>query len=189
MTGFSIFSSRREVGNRPTIRDPNLLYRNNGNANAWLLVRLIGTVSNRSAIGAKVRARATIGGKEFWQLREISGGSGYCSQNDLRAHFGLGDATQVDTLRIEWPSGIVQELRDVPVNRILTVIEPPQLVPQGAGAFQIQCWINQIFDVQASADLATWSDVATATNTTGALVFEDAASVQHESRYYRVVGK
>jgi enediyne biosynthesis protein E4 len=89
----------------------------NGNAIAWLLVRLIGNVSNRSAVGAKVRARATTGGKEFWQLREISGGSGYYSQNGLRAHFGLGDAAQVDTLRIEWPSGIVQVLKDVTPNQ------------------------------------------------------------------------
>lgn len=83
----------------------NFLYRNdakaNGKANAWLLVRLVGTVSNRSAIGAKIRARATVWANDMWQLREISEGSGMCSQNDLRAHFGLSDATQVDTLRIE----------------------------------------------------------------------------------------
>jgi hypothetical protein len=66
----------------------------------------------------------------------------------------------VDVLRIEWPSGIVQELKTSPANQILTVTEPPRLIPQGVGAFQIQCWINQSFDVQASTDLAgtgrTW---------------------------------
>src|SRR5207253_4127879 len=54
----------------------NCLYHNNGNSNNWLKVKCVGTVSNRSAIGAKVRAKATIGGKTVWQLREISGGSG-----------------------------------------------------------------------------------------------------------------
>ena len=169
--------------------ETNLLYHNNGNSNAWILVRLLGTVSNRSAIGAKVRVRATIRGQELRQLREISGGSGYCSQNDLRAHFGLGDATKVDLLRIEWPSGILQELRDVSVKQILTVTEPPRLVPQGAGAFRIQSWINQRFDVQASTDLANWSNVTTVTNLTGTLVFEDVEAGQHNSRYYRVVAE
>jgi hypothetical protein len=54
----------------------NLLYRNETNSNGWLKVRLIGTVSNRSAIGAKVRVHATVGGKGFWQVREISTGGG-----------------------------------------------------------------------------------------------------------------
>lgn len=154
------------AGGGESANDPletNLLYRNNGNTNSWLLVRLTGTVSNRAAIGAKVRASAVIQGAEMWQLREVSGGSGYCSQSDLRAHFGLGDATTVDLLRTEWPSGIVQELKDVAANQILTVTEPPRLIPQGAGAFQILCWINQGFDVEASTDLATWSSVATLT--------------------------
>jgi len=72
------------------------------------------------------------------------------SLGHLRAHFGLGDATSVDTLRIEWPSGIVQELTDVAPNQILTVTEPAGLIPQAAGGFQIQSWINQNFEVQAS---------------------------------------
>lgn len=86
-------------------------------------MRLVGTLSNRSAIGAKVRVKATIRGKTFWQLREISGGSGCCSQNDLRTHFGLGDATNADLVRIEWPSGIVQELSNVAAKQFVTVTE------------------------------------------------------------------
>src|SRR5207249_8275735 len=69
-------------------------------------------VSNRDAIGAKVRARATIAGKTFWQLREINEGGGHNSA-PLIAHFGLGDATNVDLLRIEWPSGYVQEITEI----------------------------------------------------------------------------
>src|SRR3989442_7473136 len=60
----------------------------------------------------------------MWQLREISGGSGFTCQNDLRANFGLGDATNVDIVRIEWPSGIVQETNKVAAKQFLTVTEP-----------------------------------------------------------------
>ncbi|MEK7256849.1 MAG: CRTAC1 family protein, partial [Bacteroidota bacterium] len=69
-----------------------LFYLNNGNCNNWLKIKLQGTTSNRSAIGAKVWVKATIGGQQVTQLREISAQSGYCGQNSLVAHFGLGDA-------------------------------------------------------------------------------------------------
>ena len=102
----------------------NFLYHNDGNANNWLTIKCEGRISNRAAIGAKVRLRATIGGRSMWQLREISGGGGLGSQNDLRAQFGLGDATTAERVRIEWPSGIVQELSNVDAKQFLTIIEP-----------------------------------------------------------------
>src|SRR6266478_2505772 len=94
-------------------KQPNFLYRNNGNGNNWITLRLVGSASNRSAIGAKVRLKARIGGRVFWQMREISGGGNYDGQNDLRASFGWGHATRIDTVRIEWPSGKVQELHNL----------------------------------------------------------------------------
>jgi hypothetical protein len=66
-------------------------------------------------------------------------------------------------------------------------LEPPKLIPQAAGKFQIQCWINQSFEVQCSSDLTTWAPVATVTNLTGTLIFEDVEADQHECRYYRVI--
>ncbi len=93
----------------------------------------MGTVSNRSAIGAKVRAKATIGGKTFWQMREINTGDGF-SAGPLDAHFGLGDGTNVDTLRIEWPSGVVQEFQNVAPKQILTITEPPRLLATSTGS-------------------------------------------------------
>ncbi len=166
----------------------NLLYQNNGNDNHWLKVRLVGTVSNRAAIGARVQVGATLGGDWVEQIRELSGGGRWGSQSGLIAHFGLRDATTAEVVRIEWPSGIVQELRDVPANKILTVTEPPRLIPQGAGAFQIQCWINQSFEVQASTDLTEWTTLETVTHSeTGTLPFMDAQADQHQSRYYRVM--
>jgi hypothetical protein len=138
---------------------PNWLFRNNGNSNGWLTIKCVGTASNRSAIGAKVRAKATIGGKTFWQLREISTGDGR-SNGTLTAHFGLGDATIIDTLRIEWPSGIVQELHDVAAKQSLTVTEPARLQALGAGVLHIQSWKGMAFEVQASTDLDQWSHLA-----------------------------
>jgi hypothetical protein len=100
------------------------LYHNDGNTNAWLNVKLVGTVSNRSGIGAKVRVNAFYRGEDRWQLREISGGDGQENQQSLNAEFGLADATTIDTLRIEWPSGIVQEAHDLGPRQFLTVTEP-----------------------------------------------------------------
>jgi hypothetical protein len=101
---------------------PNFLYRNNGNSNAWLKVRCIGTVSNRDAVGAKVRVKTFFRGAERWQLREISGGIGF-GQTPY-ANFGLGDATNAQIVRIEWPSGLAQEFRGVTPRQILNVTEP-----------------------------------------------------------------
>jgi hypothetical protein len=106
----------------------NRLYRNLKNANHWLKFSLSGTVSNRDAIGAKVRVRATIGGQAVWQLQEINGG--YQVQHDSRAHFGLGDATKADRVRIEWPSGNVTELTDVAADQIVSVIEAAPINPR-----------------------------------------------------------
>ena len=105
----------------------NFLYRNNGNQNRWLKLKLEGTTSNRSGIGAKIRVKATIQGLVVSQMREIYGSDGYHSQVDSRPNFGLGDAAVAETVRIEWPSGIVQELTNVPGDQILTVVETARL--------------------------------------------------------------
>lgn len=90
----------------------NALYRNNGNGNSWIKLRCTGTLSNRSAVGAKIRVGARIRGKEQGQLREIVSGSGYISHPGLEQCVGLGDAAVVDLLRIEWPSGVVQKFHN-----------------------------------------------------------------------------
>ncbi len=116
----------------------NLLYRNNGNANNWLTVRCAGRLSNRSAIGTKVRLKSMAGDQSRWQMREISGGGGYGSQNALCAYFGLGGVTNIQSVRLEWPSGLVQELHAVAPNQSLTVAEPavtisPPVLTRNAG--------------------------------------------------------
>jgi hypothetical protein len=101
----------------------NLLYHNDGNDNGWLNLKLVGTVSNRSAIGAKVRVSAFYRGASRWQVREISGGDGNGNQQSLNAEFGLGDATTIETVRVEWPSGIVQEMHDLAPRQFVTITE------------------------------------------------------------------
>ncbi len=97
------------------------LFRNECDAgNSWLVVRTQGSTSNRDAIGAVITAEA--GGSS--QIRLISGGSSSMGQNMMAAHFGLGEASKVDSLTIMWPGGRVQTITDVPVNQVLQVTEP-----------------------------------------------------------------
>ena len=99
---------------------PSQLLENAGNNNNWLQITLQGTQSNRDGIGAQVRV--TSGGTT--QLREQNGGTHNFAQNDTRLHFGLAQDSLVNTLEINWPSGITQILNNVDVNQILTIVEP-----------------------------------------------------------------
>ena len=99
---------------------PQQLFRNQGNENHWLEIDLIGTRSNRDAIGSWVIA--TTDG--ISQLREQGGGMHAFHQNHQRIHFGLGPYEQVDELLIHWPNGEEQIIYDIPVDQILQIIEP-----------------------------------------------------------------
>ena len=98
----------------------NVLLNEGGNANGnALLVRAIGTKTNRSGIGARLTLTT---GKQR-QVREVQSGSSYLGQNDLRAHFGLGSATRAERLEIRWPGGTSEVFRDLPANHVVTVRE------------------------------------------------------------------
>ena len=84
-----------------------------------MLVRVIGTKSNRSGIGT----RLTLTTGERRQMREVQSGSSYLAQNDLRAHFGLGAANRSERLEIRWPSGATEVVADLPANHVITVRE------------------------------------------------------------------
>jgi len=100
------------------------LFRNDtDNGNHWISVQGIGTTSNAVAIGAKVRVKSAFNGGSVWRLREITAQNNFNGQNSLRAHFGLADATVVDSLRVEWPSGIVDILENVTVDQLILVTE------------------------------------------------------------------
>ena len=98
---------------------PNLLRNDGGNRNNWLGLRLTGRASNRDAIGARV----TLYGTGIQQTRQLQRGRGFQSQHDPRLLFGLGSATQIDSLEINWPSGHRQVLTNVPSRRYLKITE------------------------------------------------------------------
>jgi hypothetical protein len=183
----------------------NLLYRNDlqarDNPNRWLKVRLRGQASNSMGVGAKIRAEARIGGTVVRQLRPMMPAMSLTDQAFI-AHFGLGDAEQVDLLRIEWPSGIVQELTDLEPNQMLTVVEtqnvPTTQLPQVTDVstadglrLVVECPTEPMAGVrcvlEASDDLVRWTKVQVRANETGTMEFTDPHAADHPSRFYRVV--
>ncbi len=103
---------------------PSLLRNDISSRDRWVKIKLIGTKSNRSAIGARVMVMA--GGAT--QSQEVMSQSSFLSCNDSRLHFGLGPATKAN-LRIRWPKGNWQTLSDVPTNQLLTIKEDDGIVP------------------------------------------------------------
>ena len=98
---------------------PSLLLNTNPNSNHRVEFKLVGTKSNRAAIGARV----TIHSGSMMQFNEVRGGASYLSQNDLRLHFGLGAAAKMENVEVRWPSGKVEEFKDVAADKIYTLVE------------------------------------------------------------------
>jgi hypothetical protein len=101
-------------------KGPLLIYKNNVSPeNKWIEFELEGSASNRSAIGAQVRL--------FWngrqQVQSVSGGSGFCSQNQRRLHFGVGKNPQLDKAEIRWPSGKVETIEKPAVGQTYKIKE------------------------------------------------------------------
>lgn len=109
----------------------NALYLNSGNANHFLAMNFVGSRSNRSGIGVRVKIKATIGGIPRWQMREVTSQAGYCVQNGEDAWFGLGDATIVDSIVSTWPSGVTRILTNIPADQFLTIDECEATDPDG----------------------------------------------------------
>lgn len=109
----------------------NHIFKNNGNANKWVEVKLSSSVSNGSAIGAKVTVYT--GGSI--QYREVNSQSGIGGQSSLRQHFGLKNRTVVDSIDVDWPSGIKQRVKNVAPNQIVTITEPQQIKVTGVVFF------------------------------------------------------
>lgn len=108
-----------------------ILYRNDGgNDNHYLRIKPQGTISNRDGIGAWITVTPDLANPDEKLVWEIDGGSSFVSQSERTAHFGLGASDEpVDLVTIEWSSGIVQRLYDVPVDQTLLVIEAPNQLP------------------------------------------------------------
>jgi len=116
------FATNGPLGGRALFRNDNL-----ANGRNWAVFKLVGVNSNRSAIGARIRVKATINGLPVWQIREVLAHNSFQTQNDLRQHVGLNDAGSIDSLEIRWPSGLVQQFGTQEVNRFYNITEgePP----------------------------------------------------------------
>ena len=166
---------------------PNWHLRNNGNGNHWLHVKPIGTRSNRSAVGARITVEAEIFGQALSQIREMSAMN---FGQSLRAHFGLGDATEISRLIIRWPNGAREELTGIAPNQILTVVEPSvHATRQADGSIQLEVWGNagRSYSVQTSSDFETWTTLETVTGkgTEGPVEITDPAT-DGPRRFYRM---
>jgi hypothetical protein len=98
---------------------PTLLINQVGQKKSWVLLKLIGTRSNRDGVGAKI----VITTDQLSQTDQVTGGGSYLSASDSRAHFGLGDSETIKTLKIRWPSGTEELFRDLRTNRVIEIKE------------------------------------------------------------------
>ena len=99
---------------------PEIMMNRSENANHWLLINLVGTVSNRDGLGSRIKIVTA----EGTQYNHATTSVGYGSSSDKRVHFGLGAATKVDQLEVTWPSGIKQIVTNVAADQILSLREP-----------------------------------------------------------------
>lgn len=101
------------------------LFRNDTLASGrnWAAFKLYGVQSNRSAIGAIVRLKASLHGQATWQIRHIQAHNSFQSQSTLRQHFGLADATSIDSLEVRWPSGLVETFTGLAGNSFYKISE------------------------------------------------------------------
>ena len=113
--------------------DVNYLYRNDlDNGYHWLLIQCEGKDSNRSAIGTIVQVTANINGQAVTQTRVIGTNNTFLGDNDIRAHFGLNTSSEIDLVKISWPSGKVDEYQNIKADQLLVATEGEDLkVPSG----------------------------------------------------------
>jgi hypothetical protein len=131
-------------------------------------------------------------------MREISDQGGGGVNNGLLAHFGLGDATNITSLRIEWPSGIVQEVLNVAANRSLTVVESQGYIgaapllagttkdPSGLHLSITEPATGARYILEASTDMIIWTKLLARTSAGGTHQFTDTASASNPKRFYRL---
>ncbi len=119
---------------------------NLGNDNHWLTVNLIGTVSNRNGIGARVQVVSALGS----QIREIRSGDGFKYMSSLNAHFGLGTDSVITGITVRWPSGIVDELSTADIDGSITITEGMTMstsIADGPALDAMEVFPNPVLDV------------------------------------------
>ncbi len=99
---------------------PVRFYKNSGNKNNWISIKLIGTTSNRDSIGSRVKVVTS----DKSQISEVMAGSSYLAQNSLVQTFGVGKDKTIDKVEITWPSGKKKILSNIPTNQFIVIKEP-----------------------------------------------------------------
>ena len=161
-----LYSSYGNIYTDPS-NTPDAIWMNNTNANHYFVLDLEGTVSNHGAIGAK----AIIYGAWGQQVREVRGGESYGNINSTKLFFGLGAATAIDSVVLNWPSGLTQTLYSPSIDQILAVKEgtcvAPQLQLTAIGPNGLILCTGQTMTISATAGLDyLWSDGTTASSIT-----------------------
>ncbi len=103
------------------------LHINDANDNNYLTINTVGVESNRNGIGARITVTSQLGN----QIREVRSGEGFRYMSTLNTHFGLGQDTEITTITVQWPSGIVDTLEDVAVNQTLVIVEGSTILSVG----------------------------------------------------------
>jgi len=103
----------------PSLLRNEYVNRRTSQANNWLKVKLIGTKSNRSAIGARVQVK----NGERLQVQEVTSQSSYYSHNDLSLHFGMGTSQKASQIEVRWPNGQTEIVKDIAANQTVRIKE------------------------------------------------------------------
>lgn len=123
------------------------LYKNDTVAGSrnWINIKLSGTISNRSAIGSLVRLKSVINGLTVWQTREINAQNSFQGQNDLRVHFGLGNSSVIDSIKINWPNGMTESFINILPNRLYKAVEGEGLTEIVVGIINLSLHLPESF--------------------------------------------
>jgi len=143
---------------------------------------------HHNRVTAIVRVKATIGGVETWQMRQIFAGGKYKAQTDPRPNFGLREAAVAEMVRIEWPSGTVQELTNIAADQILAVVEPPRLKVQSGGQLSWPVTADGYRLESTTSVDGTWSDASETVEIDGS---RKRVTIQPdgEMKFYRLNGQ
>ena len=161
----------------------NAFFRNDlDNGHHWVMFKLNGTQSNRAGIGAKLFLKAVINGQAVWQRREVSASNTFFGHNSLWQHFGLANSASIDSLRVEWPSGMVDTYIFLGADDIYTLTEGEGISPTQTRGSRLSLKTFEVFPNPASGSCTVILDLEKNTNIE--LILTDSASGR-EVRAYR----
>ena len=130
--------------------DGNQIFQNTSSVSNYVTIKLEGTKSNRQGVGAKVKLYAA---DKNW-TKELIAGSSFCSQNSSKIHFGLSEIDAIDKIEIIWPSGLLQEITNPPINQLLEITEESAFISSGEVVWTEPQFPTQLDDITVYFDAA-----------------------------------